>query len=512
MALIRSEDFGPFKNYTKVWFTCDDCNIGVLQLYKTYLKQKDKKLCRACRNSYSQSFPDIKEKHSNRLKKQWANNEYRKSMSTALSIGCKETWDRDDGSRRKLVSEITSQSLKEKWQTEVFRNNQVIKQKAAWSNETLKSNASKISKDLWENFDHRKKQMDSREKWRGEPAHNRHTYEYIETFFSTNKYELLSKKYHRASEKLQIKCPENHLFEMRYGDFRDGHRCPYCSKSKQFSNAEKEIGAYIKSFNFEIIENNRNIIPPLELDIAIPEKKIAIEYCGLYWHSEDRIDKNYHLNKLEKCKEQGYRLITIFEDEWFYKEEIIKNRLKHILGRETEKIYARKCNLSKIDNLLAKFFIDQHHLQGYKSSTICLGAYYTTELVAVMTFTDLNNGVFELNRFCVNKNVVGIASKLLEHFKRNYKWKKIISFADKRWSEGNLYEKLGFSKEKILTPDYSYFRENRIRFHKFNFRHAGMKNKLENYNPELSESVNMKNNGWSKIYDCGKIRYVYTAN
>jgi len=520
MALIRSEDFGPFKNYTKVWFTCDDCNIGVLQLYKTYLKQKNKKLCRACRNSYSQSFPDVKEKKSNRLKKQWADDEYRKSMSISLSKGCKETWDRDDGSRRKLISEITSQSLKDKWQTEGFRNNQVIKQKEAWSNETLKSNASKISKDLWENPEHRKKQMDSREKWRGEPAHNRHTYDIVRNNIQQEGYFLISKKYSDAHTKLIIRCNKGHLYDSHYNGFQQGHRCPECMKSFQVSRGEKEVLEVIKNMNIDVLENNRTLINS-ELDIVIPSKKIAIEYCGLYWHSElQGKNQNYHLKKLEKCESIGMRLITIFEDEWLVKKDIIEKRLKHILGLSQNNIGARKCEIQEIEGIQAKPFVNLYHIQGNLPSLIKLGAFYNSELVSVMTFSKLSISkgsisqpdIYEISRFCSNVPVVGIAGKFISYFTKTYKPKHIITFADRRWDTGEVYEKIGFKKIGYTKPNYWYFQTNTKKYHRFNFRKNVLDKKLEIFDPEKSEWENMKNNGWDRIWDCGNIKFIYTAN
>jgi hypothetical protein len=123
-----------------------------------------------------------------------------------------------------------------------------------------------------------------------------------------------------------------------------------------------------------------------------------------------------------------------------------------------------------------------------------------------MTFRKNSNKIFELSRFCTSYSVIGIASRLLKYFEKNYEWNKIYTFADRRWSEGNLYEKLKMIEEGKINPDYSYFK-GQNRYHKFGFRHKQMKNKLENYNSNLTEHENMLNNGWLRIYDCGKIKY-----
>jgi hypothetical protein len=339
----------------------------------------------------------------------------------------------------------------------------------------------------------------------------KHSYYFVKQKIEKEGYKLLSTEYKNANTKLKIVCDLGHEYEVKYNDFKQGYRCPKCSN--RISNGEKEVVDFLKSLNIEVIENDRSIIPPLELDIVVPEKKLAIEYCGLYWHSELRLDKNYHSNKLEQCNKAGYRLITIFEDEWLNKQEIVKSRLKYILGLEENRIYARKCTVKEISKIWSKEFIEKYHIQGYSSSSLCLGAFYNSELVAVMTFGKRGKSIYELNRFCTSTNVVGVFSKILKYFEeKNSECKEIITFADRRWSEGDLYKKIGFEKDKELNPDYSYFKTNRIRFHKFGFRHYGMKNKLENYNPNLTERENMLNNNYYRIYDCGKIRWRKKCN
>jgi hypothetical protein len=273
-----------------------------------------------------------------------------------------------------------------------------------------------------------------------------------------------------------------------------------------------QIIEYIKSLNIEIKDN------------IIPQKKLALVYCDLNGHSEEAgKDRYYHLNILKKYNENGYKLITIFEDEWLNKQEIVKNRLKHILGLETERIYARKCIVREIEYKQAKEFINKYHIQGGgNTSYIKMGAFHENELVAIMTFSkpslakgrkdQQSEGIFELNRFCTSKIVIGIAGKLLEYFKRNYEWKEIYSFADRRWSEGNLYEKLGFTKVGYTKPNYFYWKGELKRHHRFLFRKNVLEKRLETFDPNNTEYQNMVDNGWNRIWDCGNIKYKMLIN
>jgi len=149
----------------------------------------------------------------------------------------------------------------------------------------------------------------------------------------------------------------------------------------------------------------------------------------------------------------------------------------------------------------------------------CKDTRFTYELVSVMTFSKLSlakgNKVFtdneyELSRFCNNFNyiVIGGASKLFKYFIRNYKPKSIISFSDRRWSDGNLYKKLGFEFQYNTSLCY-YYIINGQRKHRFIYRKSELKNKLEIFDPKLTEYQNMINNGFDRIWDCGNSKWLW---
>jgi hypothetical protein len=256
---------------------------------------------------------------------------------------------------------------------------------------------------------------------------------------------------------------------------------------------------------------NKRIISPLELDVYIPEKKLAIEFDGLYWHSEESgKDKKYHLNKTELCEKQGIQLIHIFEDEWLMKHDIIKSRLKNLLGIYDKTIYARKCEIKKVDSKLSKEFQEENHIQGSVNAKIHLGLFYKNELISLITFGKCRfdkKHEWELLRFCnkLGYHVPGSASKLLKYFEKNYKPKSLVSYADRRWSIGKVYKKLGFKFLHNSNPNYWYFNKNRKRFSRINFQKYKLKNLLENFDENKTEVENMKANGYNRIFDCGNM-------
>lgn len=276
----------------------------------------------------------------------------------------------------------------------------------------------------------------------------------------------------------------------------------------KFSVAEKQILTFLNDQNIDCIPNIKSIISPYELDIYIPSLSLAIDYAGLYWHNSNHKEPNYHIKKLNMCKKLGIRLLTIYEDEWLFSRHIVESKIKSILQiKQNESIHARKCNIVVLDNETKTIFLDKYHIQKSGPGSISYGLIYNDNLIACVTFINKSNGTFILNRFASSCNIPGGFSKLLAHFKKNNDWKEIVTFADLRWSQGDLYFKTGFKLDKILKPDYEYVINNK-RVHKFNFRHTQMKKKLSTYDPLLSESENMKIAGIPKIYNCGLMRFI----
>ena len=276
------------------------------------------------------------------------------------------------------------------------------------------------------------------------------------------------------------------------------------------STPEKQITEVLVSYGIIVEQNNRTIISPYELDIFLPDYNIAIEYCGLYWHSEQNgKTKWYHNNKMTLCNNIGIRLITVFSDEWEQNNNLILDKIKHILQIDNKPtIFARKCIINTVDLQTKLTFLNDNHIQGNGPSSINIGLYYNNLLVACMGFIKQSNDIFILNRYATSCNIPGGFSKLLNYFKSNYEWNEIISFADLRWSQGELYKNNGFVLDKTLPPDYYYSKNGHKRYHKFNFRRKYLNQKLTTFDPNLSERDNCNNAGLLRIWDCGKLRYV----
>lgn len=281
-----------------------------------------------------------------------------------------------------------------------------------------------------------------------------------------------------------------------------GYRCTTCVPEYGTSKNEVAIAEWIQQqYGGWIERNDRTIIKPKELDLVLPELALAIEYNSPYTHR----DKD-HLQKLQLVEAAGFRLLQINEDEWTTKQHIVKAKLSSILGKNMV-VGARKCELQSIQ--FPSEFLDQNHLQGRGQPTPHnYGLFFGGELVAVMTFAKPRfnpNYSWELVRYCTlgGVTVAGGAGRLLKAFQNLHPGESILSYSDRRWSQGDLYKSLGFLHLHSSQPGYAYYKANA----KLS-RYACQKHLLEAkfpqfWDPLLAEHEIMQLAGYIRMYDCG---------
>jgi len=307
-------------------------------------------------------------------------------------------------------------------------------------------------------------------------------------------------------------CKNKHQFEIHKNTLNDRINnnntiCTICNPINNESDAQNQLYDYISSiYNNQVIKNDRTLIG-MELDIYLSESKIAFEFNGVYWHSDKYKDKNYHVNKTNICLEKGVQLIHIWEDDWKYKRSIVESRINNLLGK-SNRIWARLCQVKEVSFNDTKLFLDENHIQGSVVSKYNIGLYYKDKLVSLMTFGSLRKSLgqtkredqYELLRFCnkLNFSITGGASKIFKYFKNKYNPNLVISYADRCWSNGNLYRRLGFSMDGITQPNY-YYVVNGIRKNRFNYRKDILVK--EGYDKEKTEFEIMSERGIDKIYD-----------
>jgi hypothetical protein len=314
------------------------------------------------------------------------------------------------------------------------------------------------------------------------------------------------------NKKYKFKCNDcNRILDVN----TDNGYIPSCKvcNTHTVSSGELELYKFIESiYDGNIITNDKSILNGKEIDIYLPDINLAIEFNGIYWHSELRGDKNkyYHLNKTEMCKKMDIKLIHIFEHEWLYKKDIIKSMVTSLIGNNN-KIYARKCEIRNIDVDIKNKFLSKYHIQSGGRSSIKLGLFYENTLMSVMTFGKSRfdkKYKWEIIRFASKSNftIIGGASKLLKYFIKIYNPKSIVTYSDRRFGDGDVYEKIGFNFIKSTHPSYYYVKGLNV-YSRFQFQKHKLRLKLNEYNDNLSEWENMIQNGYDRLWDCGHNKY-----
>lgn len=305
--------------------------------------------------------------------------------------------------------------------------------------------------------------------------------------------------------------------ETFYSNIADGKipSCPRCNgKSKPEYLLYKHL---VELLGHDAVRrNDRTLIKPLELDIYLPDYKLAIELNGMFWHSELFLTpakaKTYHLYKSELCKAQGVQLLQIFDIEWAEKRAIIESKFNHLFNR-SERRFARTLHVVDVDARTANEFLKRNHLQGADRASIRLGlADDDGNLYSLMTFTKprfSKRHQWELSRFAneLGYGITGAASRLLTSFERLHQPSSLVTYADARFSQGKMYTNLGLTMTHMSDPNYWYVKGGVVLS-----RYQAQKHRLpellgDRFDPKLSERANMNANDWYAVYDCGN--YVF---
>jgi hypothetical protein len=289
------------------------------------------------------------------------------------------------------------------------------------------------------------------------------------------------------------------------------------------SSHEAEIENWLNT-NGIIFKKDRIICKPRELDFYIPEHNLAIEFDGLYWHSESiKKDKNYHILKTKKCAEQGIQLIHIFEDEWLKHKNVCKSIIFGLLNKTKIHIPARKCSIQEISNKEMKLFLDTNHLQGHSNASKNIVLLFNNEIVVGMSFGKprYNKNIeWELLRLATkcNTHIIGGTKKLWNYFLKTVNPTSVVSYCDRRWFTGKIYETLKFIKCAEAKPTYWYTNYyNRFHRSKFTKKHSVkaallMSNNIHSLNElnALTENqITKEILGLDRIWDCGQDTWIW---
>jgi len=336
-------------------------------------------------------------------------------------------------------------------------------------------------------------------------------------------------EYEGAKQPVTIVCKKHGAFQQRpEKHLYEAQGCPRCG---QKSSGEAEVAAFLSGMA-SVDPRNRSLIAPRELDIYLPNQRLAVEYCGMYWHSigaqEDVAkQKRRHAEKHQLCKDVGVRLITLYESEWKQNNYAVRRLLRNAVGKAKGRLMARKCILKEVSSQEARDFYDRYHPQGGAGNGEHFALFWGSKMVACMRFTvgandrgaAAANRTWTLTRYATRITVAGAASRLFKAFLAKHHPETVKSFSDNRFFDGGMYETLGFVLEAENEPDYAVWHQKLGLRPKSHYQRKHLPARLkevgmaEPFDPDTdprSESEMTFLMGARRIYDCGKKRWVWT--
>lgn len=319
-----------------------------------------------------------------------------------------------------------------------------------------------------------------------------------------------SNDYVDSHSKVSIVCPIHGSFQQLPCNHLQGNGCPICAKNITTSSVELKLKELIPEI---ALEKKIVIVDDKRVEIDLCYNNIAIEVNGVYWHSDKFKAADHLINKTTALQKVGYQTLHFWDIEIMQNPNLVRSMILNKCGLTQRKIYARECIVKEVDASTSAKFLKDNHLQSSKAiGSVRLGLFHNNVLVSLMTFGKprfTKNYHWELIRFAVlqDTSVVGGASKLLNNFKKQFTG-TIVSYANLRYSNGQLYERLGFKKIGMSKPNYQYGKYGQLLS-----RYECQKHKLPKllggaYDPNLSESENMRKCNYHKISDCGNAIYV----
>lgn len=340
-------------------------------------------------------------------------------------------------------------------------------------------------------------------------------------------YDYSQHGYTTGRNKVTILCGKHGAFEQAVYHHLAGQGCPSCG---QKSAPEDAVAAYLSQFT-TVVRRDRTLIGPKELDIYLPEHNLAVEFCGVYWHShgdkdDERKNKLRHAEKHRLCEAQGIRLITLYETEWAERTATIKRMLRNAVGKTRGRLMARKCELRKPTVQESREFYEKFHPQGGGGSGDHYGLYHKGKLVACMRFSFGNNDrgagakvrQWTLSRYATRLAVAGAASRLFKAFVKEHDPSEVKSFSDNRLFGGGMYAQLGFEKEADVVADYQVWSPKLGLRPKPHYQRRVLPTRLKDHGIlEVFDPATDKRTegemtylmGARRIFDCGKKRWVW---
>lgn len=299
-----------------------------------------------------------------------------------------------------------------------------------------------------------------------------------------------------------FECSEGHQWAAKanYVIHGPGTGCPKCCKSGP-STGEDDLFNFVSNISPDAVQSYRKLIGPKEVDVYVPGKNVAIEFNGLYWHSEEFHDKKYHIGKRLAVEEKGCRLISIREDLWNERQPQVMRIVKNALGVSSDRIGARQTTITELSGTEVKNFMNENHVQGYKSATVHFALQHNDEPVAVLSLTYWRNKAqWEVTRYATSCTVSGGLSRLWKHAIKTLDIISAYTYIDRDLFTGDAYVAIGFQRIASTVGFRVVNRSTTESRQKWNRAPSGM-----------TQSQWYAAEGVKRIYDSGQDKLIFKA-
>lgn len=298
--------------------------------------------------------------------------------------------------------------------------------------------------------------------------------------------------------------------------------------------------------NSAILRDDHTVLPSgKELDIVVPDHHVAIEFNGVFWHSEaasikahsKSLPHGYHAHKTHEASSQGYQLVHVWEDDWLHRRELVLRALAHRLHAvdrlpdvlpdinplACQRLYARNLTVKLVHGGVARRFWQDNHLQGPVHCTVNIGLYDSDGVLRALlgigrknhgSRVSLPDGTWDIQRYATLGVIVGGFTKLLAHAETLVPVDTWTSWSDNDISDGGMYQAAGFTVDKRQAPSYSYVgrRTKWERVHRSTYTKQRFINDPDlTYQSGQTEHDAALTNKLYRIYDAGKTRWVKTV-
>ncbi|EIU09141.1 hypothetical protein MA5S0422_3003 [Mycobacteroides abscessus 5S-0422] len=261
-------------------------------------------------------------------------------------------------------------------------------------------------------------------------------------------------------------CRKKHVWKARVSARTrsgDGTNCPTCHAGILVSRGEKAITELIRDLlgaHTQILTSTRTVPGTSEVDIVVPERRLAIEFNGLYWHTERTgRGKDYHLGKTRACAAAGLRLIHVWEDDWRLRRAGVERLIRDVLGVFDGPAVA-DCELADADfNGVAVLFAENCHARSLGRASFFDALIHGDTAVAAVS-SRLRNGRLDVMQFA-SAGVLGASEALAQPLARRARQlgaERVRWVVDNATDDGAGPSAAGFTSVGELDPEFRYVR------------------------------------------------------